>query len=48
MENMDNNEPPQMTEEMKKMMEEHRAKKQAYENELKSILSSSQYTTYQV
>jgi Skp family chaperone for outer membrane proteins len=47
MENMDNSEQPQMTEEMKKMMEEHRAKKQAYEKELKSILSSSQYTTYQ-
>ena len=47
MENMDNSEQPQMTEEMKKMMEEHRTKRLAYENELKSILSTSQYTTYQ-
>jgi Skp family chaperone for outer membrane proteins len=47
MEKNDNDERPQITEEMKKMMEEHHAKKQAYENELKEILSSSQYTTYQ-
>jgi len=45
--NMDNGERPQMTEEMKNMMEEHRTKRLAYENELKSILSTSQYTTYQ-
>jgi hypothetical protein len=32
---------------MKNMMEEHRTKRLAYENELKSILSTSQYTTYQ-
>ena len=45
--NMDNGERPQMTEEMKNMMEEHHTKRLAYENELKSILSTSQYTTYQ-
>ena len=45
--NMDNGERPQMTEEMKNMMEEHRTKRLAYENELKGILSTSQYTTYQ-
>ena len=45
--NMDNGERPQMTEEMKNMMEEHRTKRLAYENELKSILSTTQYTTYQ-
>ena len=45
--NMDNGERPQMIEEMKNMMEEHRTKRLAYENELKSILSTSQYTTYQ-
>ena len=45
--NMDNGERPQMTEEMKNMMEEHRTKRLAYENELKSILSTSQYTIYQ-
>ena len=45
--NMDNGERPQMTEEMKNMMEEHRTKRLAYENELKSILPTSQYTTYQ-
>lgn len=45
--NMDNGERPQMTEEMKNMMEEHRTKRLAYENELKNILSTSQYTTYQ-
>lgn len=45
--NMDNGERPQMTEEMKNMMEEHRTKRLAYENELKGILSNSQYATYQ-
>ena len=45
--NMDNGERPQMTEEMKNMMEEHRTKRLAYENELKSILSTTQYTTFQ-
>lgn len=45
--NMDNGERPQMIEEMKNMMEEYRTKRLAYENELKSILSTSQYTTYQ-
>ena len=45
--NMDNGERPQMTEEMKNMMEEHRTKRLAYEKELKGILSTSQYTTYQ-
>ena len=45
--NMDNGERPQMTEEMKNMMEEHRTKRLAYENELKGILSTSQCTTYQ-
>lgn len=45
--NMDNGERPQMTEEMKNMMEEHRTKRLAYENELKGILSTDQYATYQ-
>src|SRR5574344_720242 len=45
--NMENGERPQMTEEMKNMMEEQRTKRLAYKNELKSILSTSQYTTYQ-
>ena len=45
--NMDNGERPQRTEEMKNMREEHRTKRLAYEKELKSILSTSQYTTYQ-
>lgn len=38
---------PEMTEEMKAKMKEYMAKRREYENQLKSILSDSQYQTYQ-
>jgi hypothetical protein len=37
----------EMTEEMKTKMKEHRARMQEYKSQLKSILSDSQYQTYQ-
>lgn len=41
------NERPKMTDEMKAKMKEHMARRQEYESKLKSILSDSQYQTYQ-
>ena len=38
---------PEMTDEMKAKIKEHIAKRQEYESQLKSILSDSQYQTYQ-
>lgn len=47
MNNSGNNERPQITESMKKEMQQRRSQERAYENELKTILTDNQYTSYQ-